>query len=341
MTRAIRTSPSRISRAIIPLVKVLVSAGLLWVLLARVDLSRLWQTARAASPAWLGVGLVLYFVMCAISAWRWRVLLRVQQVTLPLARLLTSFLVATFFNNFLPSNIGGDVVRISDTARAAGSKTLATTVVVLDRGIGLLGLLFVAALGASLSADQSSAATVGGVAVLWVVFAGAVLLAAPLVVAPDLVGRVLRPLERLHQEWVSERLARLTAALGRFRDMPMSLTICFVGGVAVQLTLVAFYLAVARGLAIDISAAQLAVLVPLSFVVQMIPVSVNGFGVREATFTLYFARLGLPAESAFALSFLGAVLIMVFSLSGAAAYVLRGRQKPAAAGVSMGDDRSG
>ena len=69
---------------------------------------------------------------------------------LPFSFLTQSFLVATFFNNFLPSNIGGDVVRITDTAKAAGSKTLATTVVLIDRGIGLLGLALMAATGASL-----------------------------------------------------------------------------------------------------------------------------------------------------------------------------------------------
>ena len=57
----------------------------------------------------------------------------------------------------------------------------------------------------------------------------------------------------------------------------------------------------------------------------MVPLSVNGLGVREATFTLYFARIGLPAEPAIALSFIGAILIMVFSLSGAVTYLLRRR----------------
>jgi uncharacterized protein (TIRG00374 family) len=276
--------------------------------------------------------------MVLVSAWRWGLLLEAQHIPMPFKPLTASFLVATFFNNFLPSNIGGDVVRIGDTARAAGSKTLATTVVVLDRGIGLLGLLLVAAVGATLAADRGSAAVVGGVAVLWIAFVGAVLALAPLLVAPGVVGRVLRPLERLHQEWVRERLARLTAALSRFRDVPGSLVICFVGGLLVQLKLVLFYAAVARGLAVPIAVSQLAVLVPLSFIAQMIPVSVNGFGVREAAFTLYFARLGLPAESAFALSFLGAVLIMIFSLTGAVAYVLRGRQRSAPPGATSIDD---
>jgi hypothetical protein len=51
----------------------------------------------------------------------------------------------------------------------------------------------------------------------------------------------------------------------------------------------------------------------------------NGFGVREATFGVYFARLGLPLESALLLSFTGAALVMLVSLAGAAVYLTRPR----------------
>jgi uncharacterized integral membrane protein len=56
---------------------------------------------------------------------------------------------------------------------------------------------------------------------------------------------------------------------------------------------------------------------------QMVPLSVNGFGVREATFGFYFTRLGLPLESALLVSFMGAALVMFFSLSGGVAYLRR------------------
>ena len=69
------------------------------------------------------------------------------------------------------------------------------------------------------------------------------------------------------------------------------------------------------------------VIVPVSFVVQMLPVSLNGLGVREATFRLYFAQIGLPAASALAVSLMGAALVMLFSLSGAVAYLLRGPKR--------------
>ena len=65
-------------------------------------------------------------------------------------------------------------------------------------------------------------------------------------------------------------------------------------------------------------------IVPISFVVQMIPVSVNGFGVRGATFSLYFSRLGLPIEDAVMRSLVATATMMVFSLTGAVAYVARG-----------------
>jgi hypothetical protein len=87
--------------------------------------------------------------------------------------------------------------------------------------------------------------------------------------------------------------------------------------------LVGFYAAIAESLSIPISWTHLAVIVPMSFVVQMLPVSVNGLGVREATFSYYFLRLRLPLESALVLSLLGAGLTLLFSISGAIVYASR------------------
>ena len=288
-------------------------------------MSRLWAVGRTASLPWLAGALALYLAMILVSAWRWGLLLAAQRIPHPFGKLTSSFLVATFFNNFLPSNIGGDVVRIADTAPAAGSKTLATTVVLVDRGLGLLGLVLVAALGASAG---TSASTVGpfGPALLWAGFGAAAILATAALLMPEGFVRVLQPLRFLHPEWVGERLERLTTALERFKEAPGALALCFLGAVAVQAILVAFYLAIAHSLHIPITFSQLAVLVPVSFLVQMVPVSMNGFGVREATFGFYFTRLGLPLESALLVSFIGAALVLLFSLSGGVAYVLRQRQ---------------
>jgi uncharacterized membrane protein YbhN (UPF0104 family) len=302
------------------LLKVGGSAALLTILLYESEPARLWAEFRGASWRWLAAALAIYLLMIVVSAWRWHVLLEPQGIAVGLRALVRSYLVATFFNNFLPSNIGGDVIRIKDTVTAAGSRTLAATIVLLDRGIGLLGLLVVGALGETLVGRAARGSLPVGPAILWsLALAGLGGLAA-LVVAPTLVSRLLHPLRAIHHDWVDERLNRLVAMFARFRARPGSIVLCLGGAIAVQAILVGFYAAVAASLRIPVPAAHLAVLVPLSFIVQMLPISMNGLGVREATFAAYFRLLGLPIESALALSLLGSATILVFSLSGAAAY---------------------
>jgi glycosyltransferase 2 family protein len=305
------------------LLKIVVSGGLLYLLLGRTDFSRLWTYVKGASPLWLAAALALYLLMILLSGWRWRLLLDAQHVSVPFGRLINSYLVATFFNNFLPSNIGGDVVRIRDTAGQAGSKTLATTIVLMDRGLGLLGLFTIAALGSTIASHIGGKPPVLA-SMLWLALAAGLALSAAAVMLPGGVARLLSPLRRIHQEWVEERIGRLTGALTKFRNAPGALVTCLLGAVLVQGLLVAFYAAIVHSMGIPASAWHLAVIVPISFVVQMAPVSLNGFGVREATFTFYFSRIGLPIESALVVSFMGAGLIILFSLSGAAAYLLRG-----------------
>jgi len=315
-----------VRRHVLLALKIAVSVVLLAVLFSRIDVGRLWTSVRQASFWWLAVALVLLFINSVAATWRWRVLLTAQHIDVPDLRLFGSFLVAQFFNNFLPSNVGGDVIRISDTAKPAGSKTLATTIVLVDRGLGLLGLVLVAALGATAAGTTHPAALPIWPVWLWTGLLLAAAASAPALLAPDGVGRLLQPLTVFHPEWVGERINTVTSVLARFRERPGALAECFAGALFVQGSIVVFYFIVSSALHLNVSMWDLAVIVPLSFVVQLLPVSVNGFGVREATFTFYFARIGQPIESALLVSLVSQGLVMLFSLLGAAVYVSRGRR---------------
>ena len=306
------------------LLKAIVSVVLLGVLFANADLAGLSAALRQASVGWLAAALGLYLVMILTSAWRWNLLLSAQRISVSGRLLVNSFLVATFFNHFLPSNIGGDVIRIRDTTAPAGSLSRATAIVVLDRGVGLLALLFVAAVGGTMAALTATGhalpLTPGW---LWASFAAAGGAFVLLVGAPDALGRLLHPTRLVERAAIRQRIDRLLEMLRTFRGDPVPLVACFAGAILAQAVLVAFYVAIAYSLQIPISVLHLAVVVPMSFVVQLLPISVNGFGVREATFTYYFGALNLPVESALVLSLVGAGLVLVFSLSGGLLYLAR------------------
>jgi uncharacterized membrane protein YbhN (UPF0104 family) len=313
-------------RVMVMAVKLAVSIALLAWLFSRVDMAALWGTARRASPLWMTIAFTIYAANVLLSVWRWWLLVEAQELEVPFRQLSASMLVALFFNNFLPSNIGGDVIRISDTAKAAGSKTLATTIVLVDRTMGMMGLVLVAACGASMVAAATGQVRLPlGPSWLWAGFLAGAAVGIPAFWSPAGVGRVLQPLTVVHPEWVGLRIDNVTTTLGRFRNHPGALASCFGGAVLVQMATVAFHFAIVHALGIHIGAFDLAVAVPLAGVLQMLPVSVNGFGVREAAFCFYFSRIGLPCEQAILMSLSATALVMLFSLTGAAVYVARGR----------------
>lgn len=304
--------------------KLAVSVGLLAWVLRNTDTTRLMERLMGMHLGWLLLALGAYAAMMAVSVWRWERLLHAQHVQVSSRRLAESIWVSQFFNNFLPSNIGGDVFRVADTAVAAGSKTLAATVVLVDRGLGLLALLVVAAIGSLVA--TTSGVSVPGSRWLWVISAFALALCGPVLAAPQLMGTLLAPVRALRRPWLDERASRLEDALARFRARPSALLLAFFGALVVHAGIIVFYALTARGLAIPLPVLLAVVLVPVSLVLQMAPISINGFGVREAVFTYFFARVGLSADAAVALSLVGTGLIMLQSLLGGVLFMMRGER---------------
>jgi uncharacterized membrane protein YbhN (UPF0104 family) len=290
------------SRPLLALAKLALSGGLLAFVLRGTSLDALWQTFRQVRPAWVAAAMSMHGLMVAVSVWRWRLLLDAQQIRVPVRALTESFWVALFFNNFLPSNIGGDVVRIADTARPAGSKTLATTIVLVDRVLGLLALLSVGALGAM--GARSLGVDIPGTIWIEVGALAALGLCVLLFFTPTLRNLAFKPLHAVGHPWIAERVAVLQETLDRFGRRPTALAGALAGAVIVPLVMAG-------------------VLVPVALVLQMMPVSINGFGVREAVFSFFFVRFGLGVEAAVAVSLLGTALIMLFSLGGGALFLLR------------------
>ncbi len=315
-----RSSPAA-RRALGILLKLGLSVGLMAFVLRDTSLAALWATLSRVQLGWVIAALAAHGVMMAVSVWRWDLLLRAQHIDVPARTLSESYWVASFFNNFLPSNIGGDVVRIADTSKPAGSKTLATTVILVDRLLGLFALLAVGAAGAL--AARSLGVDVPGVWWLQVAAFAAAAVAVPVFVAPRLLDVLLAPIRALGHPWILDRAALLQDALGRFRARPSSLVGALAGALVVQVVIVLFYALAARSLAVPLPLVLAGALVPVAMAVQMAPVSINGFGVREAVFSFFFVRFGLGVEAAVAVSLLGTALVMLFSMGGGALFLMR------------------
>ena len=312
--------------------KLAVSAALLVYLLTTTDLAALATRVRTGDTLLLALAVALYVAMLALSTWRWRLLLQAQGFPVSLRELSSSYLVASFFNNFLPSNVGGDIVRVRDSSRLTGSTTTSLAVVAIDRIVGLAALYFLAVCAYALGGPTvrhlagSRAILLG----LGLVFGGM----AYLFFRPGTSGRFMQRSGLLRFQWIREQFETVQAAVQVYRARVGVVWIAFAASVALQTFVIWYYYAVAHALRIPLPLNACFLMVPLCTLIQMVPVSFNGWGIRESVFTLYFTQIGLSRDSGLAFSLVGATLIVLLSLSGAVIWASRGRVTDESAAVA-------
>ena len=162
-------------------------------------------------------------------------------------QLTASYLIATFFNNFLPSNIGGDIVRVRDGSRLTGSTTASLAVVGIDRILGFGALYLLAAV-----AFVMAPAPVRGLAGARAVLLGLALL---------FCGARVRLLPARHRRatdgasrgsssisWARERFETVQGAVHAYRERIGLIWLAGLASLAVQALAVLYYLAIARAL---------------------------------------------------------------------------------------------
>src|SRR6266700_3298428 len=129
-----------------PFLKVLFGAGIVaW--MASSGKLNLTQVARSLGewPLMLGILALSYSQVC-VSAWRWQLLLEAQEIWLPYRRACGLTMIGMLFNVVIPGSVGGDLVKGYYITRAAtGRKSHAATTLLMDRAVGLIGLLFLGA----------------------------------------------------------------------------------------------------------------------------------------------------------------------------------------------------
>jgi glycosyltransferase 2 family protein len=312
-----------LTRQLVLPMKIGVSLLLLGYLLRTTDLQALIDRIRQGDLLLLVLAVVLYGGMIMLSTWRWRTLISAQGYDASLRELSASYLVATFFNNFLPSNIGGDLIRVRDSSRLTGSKTTSLAIIAVDRILGFAALYALAA-GAFL---------LGGSAVRHLAGARVVLLGLSLLFATlaflyfrEGTARAVMAGSGLARiRWARERFEVVQEAVHEYRRNFRAVLAAFGASLMLQTLFIYYYFAIARSLRIPLSLTACFLMVPLCTLVQTIPISFNGWGIRESVFVLYFSQVGLAKDSALAFSLLGAGLVVLLSLSGAVVWTSRAR----------------
>ncbi len=298
--------------------KIVISLGLIAYLLSRVGLQQVVEAIRSASTnyVYLFISLALYFGAIAVGAVKWRILLRAQEIRVPLSNLLSYTLVGLFFGNLLPTNVGGDLVRGYDLARHTSLPAETAISVLVDRMVGLIAFVFVAVVMALLVVYSAGQVALWEVALLAVT----ALLFLCLVFAVLLSNRLRAQVRRLFNLGLLSSLApvydRLSAALSAYRRSYGALAQGFLISILVlSIGSVVNYL-ISLALGGGISLLHIFLFTPLITFVLLIPISIGGIGLNQSAYVFFFNLVGVPEQTSLAISLIMQAIIIVASLPG-------------------------
>ncbi|HUR23224.1 MAG TPA: lysylphosphatidylglycerol synthase transmembrane domain-containing protein [Acidimicrobiales bacterium] len=299
--------------------RVAASAGMLALLLPRIHLASLFPTLELSTLGWLVGGLAVYSLAVVLSTVRWAQVLHALDIPSDLPPLLSHTLAGMFVSNFLPSTVGGDVLRVTRLAAVNGQRHTSVASVVVERLTGFLVLPFitlVALLGnpTLLHFGQASRLTLtlalGTLAALAAIL---VLVASPSV-GERFAGR----------SWLGF-VAAVHLGLARMRRDPSAALGVLVSALAYQLSMVAAAWMAGHAMGIHVGWSAMMAFVPIVAIAQVLPISVSGLGLREGALVILLVPLGVSSGQAVAFGLLLYAMNMVVSLLGAPAFAVGSR----------------
>ncbi len=301
------------------------------------DRAVLVETLTTANYWYLLLAVALFEVAIIVNAVKWFVLLKAQGLPVPLLALVNYTFVGFFFNNFLPANVGGDVIRGFGLARYTERSADAAVSVVVDRIIGLMGYMVSAVVAAlivvgivsrtgqlgGVPASETLMANLAQVEVVAVLGTLAIIAVFGVMLSHrlrQLIGRIfeirfLKPLAPIYQQ--------LSSAFGAYRYEYRALLVAFLLGVANIILTSLVDIAIVAGLHGYIPPLYIFLFNPIIAVILIAPISIGGLGTMSLLYVYFYGLVGVTQTLAFALSLVKQLVIYLGSLPGGILWLRR------------------
>ncbi len=268
--------------------------------------------------------LLLYLAAQLISTYRWKLLLKAKGINVSFGKLTSFYFVGMFFNMFLPTLIGGDVVRSYDLSQHTKKISHSIVSVFTERLSGLLALIFIVLVSLIFTYQQINE---GIIAVFVLLVTGLILLAIFILVNTYFFNKILLFIKIFRNVRLSEEVKKIHENFLAYRHHKLVLFKVLNLSFLVQLFNILIYFFVARSLGLEVSFVYFALFIPIIVLIAMLPVSFQGLGLREGTSVFLFGHLGVSPAYAVSLSLTYFAVVAVTSLWGGVIFVLRGKRK--------------
>ncbi|MEW6686076.1 MAG: lysylphosphatidylglycerol synthase transmembrane domain-containing protein [Candidatus Edwardsbacteria bacterium] len=302
-------------------IRILISLGLIAFILLKVDLKLLLAHLHSTRLAYVVLAVFGYLLIVFICAYRWRLLLRVQEINSEIEYLASLFFIGLFFNNFLPTSFGGDLLRLYYIAEESGKKSESFASILVDRATGFFATLFVAFLALIFLLHQQQGQNMLKIVII---ISAIVALLGVLFFSRRIVRRFRFILNLPLIVKIEDKIKKAYNSIYLYRKKPVIIAKTFLISCVIQFLLVTVIYLLALSLRLNLPMLPFFLYVPVISLISMIPISINAWGLQEGSYVVLFGQAGLGKESALALSLFVHFLLVFISLFGGVIFLIQG-----------------
>lgn len=311
------------------LIRLGITGSIIWLILLPADTGAIAQTIIDFGPLPFLSAVGMMILITGLSGLSWCYVIGAMGHSVAYQWAWCTCWTAMFFSQGLPSTMGGDAVRMLKARQAGLSLGVSIGSVIVDRLFAFVALLITAAIG-WLSA-VTMAGAFSGSPLMWVPPVLIVCGAGALIIVMFLDRLTSALLPRSVGQWsFVQKVGGVSAILRGIVASPIWAPRVIIPAIGTHMVRVGVVFFIARMMGLDISFYDCLAIVPLALLAAMIPVTVAGWGLREASFVAAFGVIGISAVDAFSLSVLFGLTIVACSLPGGLIWLLNSREAPAA-----------
>ncbi len=317
----------KLARFLTNLARFALAIGLLALLFSRVDSQELTKVIKEASAkrGWLVAAAAMYGVVVTLGILRWQILLRAQDIRLPLRRTTVIYFIGMFFNAFLFGSTGGDLARLYYAAKSASErKTEAGVTIAMDRITGMLAMMVLATVVIAcrwpfLRAQPETLVTALAVLVLAAVI--------PLIAAQIVILHRFRHARVFR--WIQARqnlaffLRKLLHSFLLYRHHPIYLASAFGLSLFGHLATICISAMIGQALGMSLGIQDYLVGVPIVLILASFPITPAGLGLREGLAVTVLGAFGVEKTPALSLALLIFAVTFVWSIFGGLVFLVR------------------
>ncbi len=260
----------------------------------------------------LALAFLLHLIGLLISVFRWNLLLKAIGIKKGLTNLLVIYWVSLFYNLFLPTSIGGDVVRVYDLSFTTGKLEKSLASVVMDRLTGMIVLLIIGLWALLFNVKLYNAHLLFWTIAFLVFFLSLFIML--IYKKPRKIFYLLMPSKILN--FFKKKLNKYIDSFNYYKINPKALIIAMFYGALLQINVIIYFFLIGKALKIKLDFVYYCAVIPIIQIITLIPVSLSGIGIREAAMITILKIFNVSPELSFSLSLLSFILAAIFNSIG-------------------------